>query len=223
VQGFSFHKGNQKLALDGKISNDKTQQLNVNFHGINLGTITDYIKKPSSTKGVINGYVGISDFYGQRIFNSDLHLTGFEYMNQPIGDVSLVSQWDRNTETIKGDLSIIQSQRKTLSGIGSFNPKNNYFDFLVNLDNQSVDLLGTVIRETFSNFHGNGSGTVRLTGTPEKLNLNGAVFCKNAGLTIDFTRVSYLINDSVRFAGDKIIFRNIEISDLTGNKGVFLQ
>jgi hypothetical protein len=60
-----------------------------------------------------------------------------------------------------------------------------------------------------------------MTGTPEKLKLDGAIFCKNAGLTIDFTKVSYLLSDSVRFAGDKIIFKNIEVSDITGNKGVF--
>jgi hypothetical protein len=221
VEGFSFYNGNQELTLDGIISKDKTQQLNVNLRDINLGTITDYIKKPSSFKGLINGSIGISDFYARRVFLSDLRLTGFEYMNQSFGDISLVSQWDRNTETIKGDLSIIRDKRKTLSGTGSFNPKNNNLDFLVKLDQQSIELLGTVIRETFSNFHGDGTGMVRLTGTPDKLLLDGAVFCKNAGLTIDYTRVSYLLNDSVRFAGDKIIFRNIEISDITGNKGIF--
>ncbi|HPT31844.1 MAG TPA: translocation/assembly module TamB domain-containing protein, partial [Prolixibacteraceae bacterium] len=144
-----------------------------------------------------------------------------EFRNQSFGNVSLVNFWDRNTESIRGDISIRQDNRTTLSGSGYFQPKNMQLDFLFDLNNQSIGFMNALIRETFSNFHGDGSGRVRVSGTPDKLLMDGAVFCKNAGLTIDYTQVSYLLNDSVRFAGDKIIFDKIAISDITGNKGVF--
>lgn len=49
--------------------------------------------------------------------------------------------------------------------------------------------------------------------------MDGAVMCTNAGLTIDFTQVSYLLSDSIRFSGDRLLFRNIGIRDFMGNTG----
>jgi len=221
VNGFAFVNQNQHLTVNGTLSNDTTRHMKVNLEGFNLGILSGYLSKPTAIKGFISGAVNLSDFYGLRILNSDLKISGLEYRNQPFGDVSLVNFWDRNTESIKGDIRIIQEGRTSLKGSGQFQPKSKQLDFLVDLDNQSLSFLNALIRETFSNFHGDGSGRVRVTGTPEKILFDGAVFCKNGGLTIDYTQVSYLLNDSVRFAGDRIIFRNITLSDFAGNKGVF--
>lgn len=221
VNGFSFKNGNQEILLNGRITPESAERLSLTFRQIDLANLEQYMNKPLGIKGLINGSVGISDFYTQRRFDSDLHLSGFEYQNQLIGDISMVNKWDRDTELINGVMTISKNSRDQLKGIGYFDPEKKHLDFTFDLDNQSMTILGTVIRETLTNFHGDGSGKVRVHGTFDKLWMDGAVYCKNAGVTIDFTQVSYNFSDSIRFAGDQIVFRNIEISDFAGNKGRF--
>jgi hypothetical protein len=88
-------------------------------------------------------------------------------------------------------------------------------------DHLSLVILETVIRNNFSNFHGDGTGKLKIHGTPDKILLTGAVEGYNAGLTIDYTQVSYNFTDSVYFIGDTILFDKISIQDLAGNRGTF--
>ncbi|HKI87604.1 MAG TPA: translocation/assembly module TamB domain-containing protein, partial [Draconibacterium sp.] len=77
------------------------------------------------------------------------------------------------------------------------------------------------IRDNFSNFHGDATGKVKIHGTPDKVLLNGALEGSNAGLTIDYTQVSYNFTDTVYFKGDTIDFDNITIYDIYKNRGTF--
>ncbi len=219
VNGFSVKNGQQEIMLNGRITPESPERLSFTFRNINLANIEQYINKPMGVRGFINGSIGISDFYNNRRFDSDLHLSGFEYQDQLIGDISLVNKWDRETELINGELTISKNNRDQLKGIGYFDPEKKVLDFTFDFDNQSLVMLGTVIRETLTNFHGDGSGKIRVHGAFDKILMDGAVYCRNAGVTIDYTQVSYNLSDSIRFAGDRIIFRNIEISDFPGNKG----
>ena len=221
VNGFSFKNGEQEFRLNGKIAPESSERLSLVFRNIDLARLEQYLNKPLAISGLINGNIGISDFYNNRRFDSDLHLSGFEYQDQMIGDISFVNKWDRETELVNGEMTITKNNRAQLKGTGYFDPGKKYLDFTFDLDNQTLVILGTVIRETLTNFHGDGSGKVRVHGTFDKILMDGAIYCRNAGLTIDFTQVSYNLNDSIHFSGDRIVFPNIEISDFAGNKGKF--
>ncbi len=221
INGFSFSNKEQEISANGVISPDVSEVMSMTFRNLNLAHLENYLRNSLGIKGMINGTVAISDFYDSRRLDSDLQLTGFEFRDQPIGDVSLGSKWDRSTRLINGELSIVRNGRVQTLATGFFNPLNQEIDFTFDFNNQSIIILGTVIREAMSNFHGDGTGRVRVYGTPKKILMDGAVYCMNAGLTIDFTQVTYNFSDSVRFAGDRIIFRNIEVKDFLGNKGTF--
>jgi hypothetical protein len=81
--------------------------------------------------------------------------------------------------------------------------------------------LATVIRNNFSNLHGDATGHAKIHGTPDNILINGALEGLNAGLTIDYTQVSYSFTDTVYFKGDTIDFDNITIYDIYKNRGTF--
>ncbi|HPT31845.1 MAG TPA: hypothetical protein PLW67_08395, partial [Prolixibacteraceae bacterium] len=95
INGFAFVNQNQRLTIDGSISKDKTRQMQIGLEGFDLGILSGYLSNPTSVKGHISGTVNVSDFYDQRIFNSDLKINGLEFRNQSFGNVSLVNFWDR--------------------------------------------------------------------------------------------------------------------------------
>ncbi len=221
VKGFSFRNGDQAIALDGALSTDENEAITLQLQHLNLGQLETYLKAKLGLAGMINGSLSVSDFYRSRRLDSDLRIDGLVFREQPIGDISLVNAWDRRAEQINSKMKITKNGRDQTVATGWFDPRTLDLDFTFDFNNQSLVVLNTVIRETLTNFHGDGSGRIRVHGKPGKLLMDGAVMCSNAGLTIDYTQVSYNLNDSVRLDRDRIIFRNMEVKDILGNRGTF--
>lgn len=221
IKQFAFQSRQQAFTINGKISEDQQDHLSIQFNNIDLGSLDMYLRKPTQIKGMVNGSVGIFDFYRNRLFYSNVEVKGLEYRSEVVGDVSLVNKWDRETSLIDSELKIVSNNRTPLSARGYYNPFNKNMMFIVNADHLSLALLGTVIKQTFSNFHGDGTGKVLIHGTPDKILMDGAIYAENAGLTIDFTQVSYHLNDSIRFKHDVIRFNRIEVRDVNRNRAIF--
>ena len=221
VNNFRFYNAQQEIALNGKIGKDKSNILSMYFTNLNLENIGIYLNEPLKLQGTLNGSAGLIDFYEKRMIYSDLSIDDFSYADQKIGNVSLTNQWDNIKSVLNSRLLINKNSRQSLNAIGSYNPSTNQLNYDANLDHLSIVILETIIRKNFSNIHGDASGKIKIHGTPEKILLNGALEGLNAGLTIDYTQVSYNFTDTVYFKGDTIDFDNIEIQDIYKNPGIF--
>lgn len=221
VNNFRFFNKNQQITADGKISTNKTDRLHLDFQKINLGDLETYLNKEMNLNGEINGSLGVFDFYDQRLIYSDVLVDNFEFKEQYIGNISATNQWDKNRAVLNSKVQILKNNRKSLEVQGTFNPSDNSLNYTASLDHLSLVVLETVLRRNFSNFHGDATGKVRIHGNPGNILLTGALMGSNAGLTIDYTQVSYHFSDSVYFKSDTIHFDNITLSDIYQNKGVF--
>ena len=157
--------------------------------------------------------VQLNDYYGQRLLLSNLKIDDLIFREHDIGNMSVYNVWEPEKKLLKSDVKIEKNQRQSLRASGSYNPATREISYDVNADQLSLVVLETVIRNTISNFHGDGTGRVKIHGTPDNILLTGAVEASNAGLTIDFTQVNYNFSDSVYFRGDSIQFRKISITD----------
>ncbi|HKL31697.1 MAG TPA: translocation/assembly module TamB domain-containing protein, partial [Tangfeifania sp.] len=221
VNNFNFFNENQFISIDGTISQDKTDELAASFENIDLSNLSNYLNRELPVRGMLNGTASIRDFYNQRLLFSDLNISDFFFKEQKIGDVKLANNWDNLASVLNSEITITNNGRKSLNADGYYNPETNIMDYDATVDKLSLVILETAIRKTFSNIHGDASGKVRIHGSPQKLLLTGALEGNNAGLTIDFTQVSYVFTDSVYFRGDTIHFDQIAIRDISGNRGTF--
>jgi len=221
INNFRFYNDQQEIALNGKIGKDKTNMLSMYLTNLNLENIGIYLNEPVNLQGTVNGSAGLADFYGKRMIYSDLSINDFAYDDQKIGNVSLTNQWDNVKSVLNSRLIINKNNRQSLNAFGSYDPTINQLNYDADLDHLSLVILETVIRDNFSNIHGDATGKVKIHGTPDRVLINGAVEGSNAGLTIDYTQVSYNFTDTVYFKGDTIDFANIQIYDIYKNRGTF--
>ncbi|MFW6259572.1 MAG: translocation/assembly module TamB domain-containing protein [Tangfeifania sp.] len=221
VNNFNFFNENQYISIDGTISQDETDELTASFENIDLSNLSSYLNRDLPVQGLLNGTASIRDFYNQRLLFSDLNISDFFFKEQKIGDVKLANNWDNLASVLNSEITITNNGRKSLIASGHYNPKTNIMDYDATVNKLSLVILETAIRKAFSNIHGDASGKVRIHGSPQKLLLTGALEGNNAGLTIDFTQVSYVFTDTVYFRGDTIHFDQIAIRDISGNRGTF--
>jgi hypothetical protein len=221
IENFKFFSGSQNLNINGKIGKDLSNILSLRVNNINIGLLGNYINKDLPLGGILNGSAGLVDFYGKRIIFSNLDVDNFSFKNRGIGNISLVNQWDNNESVLNSELRTIAGNRQTLYARGYYNPGKNELLYNAEFDKFSLVALETLIRKNFSNFHGDASGKLKISGSPSKILMDGTLLGSNAGLTVDYVKVSYHFSDSVRFSGDTIHFNNINFRDIAGNRGVF--
>jgi len=221
INDFLASSGSQSISIDGKIAADESAILSLFLNNINLAYLGVYMDKDLPLEGNLSGSVEVQDFYGERLVYSDLGIERFGFRGQEIGNVLLVNKWDKVKMVLGSEMEIRTQERQNLFASGSYNPQTRELLYHADFDHLSLVILETVIRNNFSNFHGDGTGKLKIHGTPDKILLTGAIEGSNAGLTIDYTQVSYHFTDSVYFKGDTILIDRITLYDMSGNRGFF--
>lgn len=221
VEGLKLSNYEQQLAIDGVVSKDKNDRLNMKVNGIDLSNLNILMKRDLGIKGVLNGTASVFDVYERALFLSDLRIKGLQFREHEIGDVSTVSKWDRISEAIHSELKVNKKGNQSLHAFGEYKPGTDSLDFTARLNDFSLAILQPVLERSFKDVRGRGTGEVWIHGTPEKILMDGDVLGLDAGLAMRALQVNYYFSDTVYFRSDSIIFDQIEISDYQGNKGIF--
>ena len=211
----------QSITADGTITKSQSDKLNIDFNQIDLRSLNRLIGDELELKGELNGVLSLVDVYERILFLSDLKINDLSLIGQPIGDASIQSRWDRDAQEINADLLVKSKQRDLLHAYGIYNPGRDSLSIFTNFDHFSLLILQPLLGSSFANFHGDATGKVRIWGSPDHIQHDGALYAANAGLMLTELQANYTLNDSVKFSGDKIIFPNIKIRDDVGNSGVF--
>ena len=221
VNKFKLSSRSQSVTADGSIDKNQNDKLNIFFNQCDLSSLNTFIGEGVELKGELNGSLSVFDIYQRALFLSDLKISGLSLIGQPIGNASVLSRWDRNSEEINVDLLVESDQKKTLQAYGIYNPGKDSLSINTNFDHFSLLILQPLLGSSFANFHGDATGKVRIHGPLKYIQHDGALYAANAGLMLSDLHVNYTLNDSVQFKGDKIIFPDMKVQDDFGNSGVF--
>jgi len=221
IGNFSIQSGNQVISVDGEVAENDTSMMSIMIENLDLARLGKYAEKDLPMEGNLNGMAAIQDYYGQRLIFSDLKIRKFLFRDQEIGNLALLNQWDNDRSLLQSALEISTQQGQKLLVEGNYIPKTKELLYFAYFDELSLVALETFIRSNISDFKGHGTGKIKIHGTTDKILLDGVLAGKNAGLTVDYTKVSYTFTDSIYFKGDTILFDQIPFRDPMGNRGVF--
>ena len=221
IKDFCVLSGKQKIKANGYISEDKSKQMSLSFEEIDLENANNLIEGRLNLKGVLSGEVAVFDPYDKSYFLSDLRIDGFSLRNHLFGNVSMVNKWDGISEAIISEILVENNNSRTVLAKGNYFPQTNNLDYNIEVNGLSVKALQPFMEGSFSDFRGEVYGKVRLHGLPSMVLLDGDLFGKNAGLTLSYLQTPYTFSDTVRFAGDSIIFDRITVKDPEGSTAIF--
>jgi len=211
----------QSVMADGLIDKTKDNKLNISFNKIDLNTLNSFLKNNFSLKGELNGSISLFDVYTRLLFLADLKVDDLALLGQPMGDAAIQTRWDADSQEIVAEMTVKSDEKTNLHAYGTYDPERDSLSIDTHWDQFSLLILQPLMGSDFSNFHGNATGKVRITGPLGHIRHNGALYADKAGLMLSDLKVNYNLSDSVRFEDDKIIFPNIRIRDNYTNSGVF--
>ena len=221
INNINIHHKNEGFQLSGKLSENQDDKLNISFNNVKLGNLDLILEKDYGIDGELNGTASIANPYHSLYLTSDLKLSDFTYQQKNFGDLLIQNDWDKENKRLNSSFKLVKDKKTPLILEGFYEPLNKNLNFSSTFKDFPLETLTPLLTSFSDRIEGIGNGNVNVSGKLSDPDFNGNVAVRNTSIGISYTKVIYTLNDTVRFSGDSIIFKNITVMDKEKNTGLF--
>ncbi len=223
VSGFELANGDQKVRINGFISDNPLDKLTVSFEKFSMATINQLTRTGGILlKGSLNGDVSFSSITKSPGINADLGIDSLTLNKTLVGDVKIKSDLDngRNQANVKVNITNRGLETMNIGGIYHIghNTADN-MDFDVNMNRTEAIIFEPFVKDLVSNIQGTVSAKLKLAGPPSKPQLNGNIILANTGVTVNYLKTPYAVTDTLTVTNSVINLNNMILKDSKGGTG----
>lgn len=221
INNFNIHHNSEGFRINGKVTENPADKLNIVFNKVRLGNLDLLVGDDIGIDGILNGTASIADPYHTFNLTSDLRLSDFTYLEENFGDILIKNDWDKENKRLNTSLNLEKDGKSNLAIEGYYEPEINNVNFHSTFTEFPLGTLLPLLRSFSNKIDGIGNGNVFISGKLSAPSFKGKVAVRNALIGIDYTKVVYSLNDTVRFSGDSIIFKNFNVHDSEKNTALY--
>lgn len=224
VQGFELSNGVQKVRINGFISDNPVDQLKLSFEKFSMATLNQLTKASGiALKGALNGDVILTSITKTPGVDATLVIDSLTMNTTLVGDVKIKSSLDNEREEANVKINILNKGLETLNIAGVYqlgHGAGDNLDFDVKMDRTEAIIFEPFVKGLISDLKGTVSANLKLTGPPSNPGLNGDLSLNNTGVTVDYLKTAYTVNDKLNVNGSVITIDKMVLKDGRGGEGV---
>ena len=229
VKPLTFYNQNQLITFDGKISKADNDKIDVFIQNFKLNQFNSLLVDAKiKLDGTVTGNTSIYSALDKKIINSDINFTQLKLNNKVVGSGEVKSEYNSEKEyvSINGYSAFASDMDgnllKNIEFQGYFYPKKkeDNLDITFKAEPFDVSLLQPYLQDILTIKIGYLNGSGRITGTPDKPQINAKLKFFKCVMIVDFLNVQYNVSGNVDIMPDQINFENIEMRDKFGNVGI---
>ncbi|MEJ5964244.1 translocation/assembly module TamB domain-containing protein [Pedobacter immunditicola] len=218
IDNFDLSNGKQKLTIDGLISDDPADLLQVGFEDFQLKTLNPFMKGFGvKLAGNLNGKTGIYSILKSVRIKDDIRIDSLNFNDTYIGSLTDTSSFDKLHNTANIYTRILANDQETLRLDGALDLKEKLIDVTVRLDDSKLAILAPFVKKLVSNLQGSISSDLRIHGPFDKPRINGTLALDKAQLTVNYLQTTYTITDEVSVDNSVIHIEDLKLLDKDGN------
>lgn len=219
-----FYNNRSKLEIEGIISASETDSLKLHFKEINISNADKLLGVAQlDIDGILTGDATLTGLYGRPNFLVDIFLDSLALNKEPLGLLSLDTQWNDTDQSLYVILDIIKRGNKATSTVlsltGDYFPMRNdrNFDFDVTLSNLGLHVLNPFIVD-FADINQGGytSGKLRIGGTYAKPVMLGKLNILRTQFLVKYLNTLYSIVGTVDVGENIFNFNSLTLNDTKG-------
>ncbi|NLO71675.1 MAG: translocation/assembly module TamB [Porphyromonadaceae bacterium] len=220
IRNFRVQNKEQFIIVDGVVSKNETDLVQVEMNDIDLGFIMGLLNlRPISINGRTTGTASLYGILKQPVFEANLFLKNAFLNEEPIGDAYIYSGWDnRNSEMLISGTFLEGNDTVALAN-GFYSLKNDSIDLIYDANKLNVSFLQRYLRTIVQDLNAKATGTVRMFGKTNNIGFEGAVFVEDASLTVGVLNTTYSFRDSIYLTRESIRLKDITVFDEDKNQG----
>ncbi|QKJ28576.1 translocation/assembly module TamB domain-containing protein [Mucilaginibacter mali] len=225
VSGFELSRGTQKVRINGFVSDNPADKLKVEFDKFSMATLNQ-LTRPSGIelKGSLNGDVILSGITKTPGMEAHLGIDSMMMNDTQIGKVKLESTLDNDRKQADVKLNILSRGLETMNIAGVYklgkDAGDNTLDFDVKMNQTEAIIFDPFVKDLVSSLSGTVSSDLKLTGSPSEPKLNGKIILNNTGLTVNYLKTAYKLNDELTVTNSLIKIDKLSIKDIKGNEAI---
>ncbi len=223
ISGFALSNGEQKITIDGFLSDRTEDKMNVVFDKFRMSTLNT-ITRPSGIElhGALNGKVVLSSLTKDIGADADLAIDTMMMNQTQIGTVKIVSNFDNLNKKVIARLNIMNRGLETMDIEGAYSfakDATNTLDFDINMNQTEAIIFSPFVRHLVSDLKGTISTSLKLTGNLQAPDLNGDITLNNTGLTVNYLKTPYTLSDKLEVENSVIKINDLILKDTLKGKG----
>ncbi|MBU2046767.1 MAG: translocation/assembly module TamB, partial [Bacteroidetes bacterium] len=220
IENFELSNNQQLIAVNGAISTSENDGLEVVIQNLDMTSLSQLTKGFGvNLTGKMNGTASLSAILGTPNIKSDFNIDSLSYNETEIGQLKIASTYNNLTQKIDVDAMIFKNDLKTMDIKGNVDIKSETNNLNLNLilDRTEVVIFEPFVKTLVSNLKGQISSNLKLTGIFRQPKINGDLSLIDAGMTVNYLKTAYTINDKVTIDNSIIKINNLRIKDELGN------
>ncbi|MDW7695758.1 translocation/assembly module TamB domain-containing protein [Flammeovirgaceae bacterium SG7u.111] len=212
-----FVSGVQEFALEGTVSSDTSQTLNIDIKDFDLNNLSAYIGKKISGKADVKA--NIADMYSALKIESDMYVDSIVVSQFNIGNLDARTSWDDESQQLDIDAQLDWQGYDLISIGGHYAPyadKKERFGMTAYLNAAPLELAGPFLEGVVSDLDGVAIGMLDIKGSPINPFVKGTLFIEDGQVNINATNTTYRFSDKVDFSYDTLRIKKFRVQDVRG-------
>jgi hypothetical protein len=224
VSGFELANGAQKVRINGFISDNPADKLKFSFEKFSMATLNQLAKTGGiQLKGALNGDVLVSSITKSPGIDAKLGIDSLMMNKTLVGNVKIQSDLDNDRKQANVKINIDNHGLETMNIAGIYHIGHNVPDdleFDVKMNHTEAIIFEPFIKNLVSDIRGTVSSNLKLTGPPSKPQFNGNITLANTGLTVNYLKTPYTVNDTLTVTKSVINLNSMQLKDNRGGVGI---
>lgn len=208
-QNVKVFNQDQFIALEGKISELESDQLNLTIANVNIDLLNTLL--PQNYQGFANGRFTFEQVYSNPLIAGNLRLSNFGINNFPVGDV--VADLNVGPEEILVSLTNTYNGTKSIEISGKIGVKDQNLDMNAQLSQANLIIFEPFLSNYISGLGGTVSGAIKIGGKISSPELDGRGRISNGKIKVNYLNTAYTLNGNVVFRPTQISFQEVTLRD----------
>lgn len=223
IKNFELANGEQKVTLNGAVSKDSKDNINVLFSNFELRTF-DGLTQAFGIKleGLLNGDFELASLLSTPYMIGNIKANDVIYNGREIGEVTVKANMDSEIHMVDLDVDISRRGLQTLKLTGTYDIKSetDNLDLSARLQGSDLVIFEPFLKGLVSDLEGTISADVQVSGSVSQLDINGTVRLQKAFMTVNYLNTRYQLDDKFEVHNSKITLSNIKLLDKDNHEAV---
>jgi TamB, inner membrane protein subunit of TAM complex len=222
ADNFIIHNGDQQLLMTTHSSDaGNWNDIHLDLKKINIGDFTPFVEKTERIEGLLTGSMEVANPFGHPGVTFQGTADQFRFANDSIGRIGLTADYSQTAGLVHATIHS-DNLNYHFDGHAVFHTKDSLegppIDITTNVADMKVDVLEKYLGGIFTNFTGNATGNLHITGPASHLLYLGTVNLHDASLKVAYTQCTYKIPTAIiQFKKDTIDFGSFQLKDRFGH------
>lgn len=218
IRNLTVLNRDQFVRIDGKVSEDSTQVLDLEVGNLDLSFLDLVTNK--TFKGSLDAEVQLSNYYRSLSVENEISIDSLTVNDFLVGDVKGNTLYDPEKSRFNMVLSVDRHDERIVALYGTYTPSNKQpLDLEANLDQANLKILEPFLQEILSDLNGTVTGRFAITGTLRDPEIRGEGTVADGQIRVNYTQALYNFTGIVGLRPEEIYFRDIQLTDVYRNKG----